>query len=106
MTLAATYSLVQPLTARPQAAGGGAQETPAHRKLVKAAQEFEGILISQLLGDFKEGLSSLGGDSALAGSDGLNSLAVQSLSEALARRGGLGIGQMLIHQLEPTLGRG
>jgi len=104
MTLGGTNPGLQTFASRPEAApAGGGAETPAHKKLVKAAQEFEGILISQLLGDFKEGLSPLGGDSSLAGSDTLNSLAIQTLSGALARRGGLGIGQMLIHQLEPSL---
>jgi len=81
-------------------------ETPAHRKLRKAAQDFEAILISQLLGDFKTGFSSLTGDAPLAGSDTLNSLALQAMSSALASRGGLGIGQMLVRQLEPSLNRG
>jgi len=81
-------------------------ETPAHKKLRKAAQDFEGILISQLLGDFKMGSSSLTGDAPLAGSDTLNSLAIQTLSTSLASRGGMGIGQMLVHQLEPSLNRG
>jgi Rod binding domain-containing protein len=107
MTLAAMNRGLQTVANRQvDTSAGGAPETPAHKKLVKAAQEFEGILISQLLGDFKVGLSSLSGDSPLAGSDALNSLAIQALSGALARRGGLGIGQMLVHQLEPSLNRG
>ena len=91
-----------PTDARTSAAAR--DETPAHRKLRKAAQEFEGILISQLLQDFH--FSSLGGDSPLAGSDTLNSLAVQTLSNSMAARGGFGIGQMLVRQLEPGLNRG
>ena len=93
---------------RRAAAGASASspETPAHRKLRKAAQDFEAILISQLLGDFKTGFSSLTGDAPLAGSDTLNSLALQAMSSALASRGGLGIGQMLVRQLEPSLNRG
>ncbi len=83
-----------------------APETPGHKKLRKAAQDFESILISQLWGDFKSGLSSLTGDAPLAGSDTLNSLAIQTLSSALASRGGLGIGRMLVHQLEPSLNGG
>ena len=97
----------QRLANRPEVtSAGGPAETPAHKKLRKAAQDFEGILISQLLGDFKEGSSSLTGDAPLAGSDTLNSLAIQTLSSALASRGGLGIGRMLVHQLEPSLNRG
>jgi len=106
MSVGATSAGLALPVRQPVAAASGAMETPAHKKLVKAAQEFEGILISQLLGDFKEGLSSLGGDSPMAGSETLNSLAIQMLSGSLANHGGLGIGQMLIHQLEPSLHRG
>jgi Rod binding domain-containing protein len=107
MTLTAMNSALQTSGHRPEATStGGGAETPAHNKLRKAAQDFEGILISQLLGDFKMGSSSLTGDTPLAGSDTLNSLAVQTLSTALASRGGLGIGQMLVHQLEPSLDQG
>ena len=88
------------------ASAGNSPETSAHKKLRKAAQEFEGILISQLWGEFKSSLSSIEGDTPMAGSDTLNSLAIQTLSNALARRGGLGIGKMLVHQLEPSLNRG
>ena len=47
------------------------------------------MLISQLLGEFNMGFSSLTGDTPLAGSETLNSLAIQTLSSAMARRGGL-----------------
>jgi Rod binding domain-containing protein len=105
MSLSATSS-GSPTLANRVASADGAPETPAHKKLVKATQEFEGILISKLMEDFKVGLSSLSGDSPLAGSDTLNSLAIQSLSTALARHGGLGIAQMIVHQLEPSLNWG
>lgn len=105
MTLAAMH-LGSPRLAGPGGAtpGGSATETPAYKKLVKAAQEFEGVLLSQLLGDFTQGLT-LGGDAELAGSDTLNSLAVQTLAGALARQGVLGIAQMAVHQLAPSLQR-
>ena len=107
MTFAAMNSGLQTLASHREVnSPGGSPETLAHKKLRKAAQDFEGILISQLLGDFKVGSSSLTGDAPLAGSDTLNSLAIQTLSTALASRGGLGIGQMLVHQLEPSLNRG
>ncbi|MGA3324669.1 MAG: hypothetical protein ABSF45_09355 [Terriglobia bacterium] len=107
MTLAAPHPALPTIANRPEvASAGSAPETPAHKKLRKAAQDFEGILISQLLEDFKVGSSSLTGDTPLAGSDTLNSVAIQTLSTALASRGGLGIGQMLVHQLEPSLNRG
>jgi Rod binding domain-containing protein len=107
MTLAPTNSELPPLSNRPQVASVSSQaESSAHKKLRKAAQDFEGILISQLLGEFNMGFSSLAGDAPLAGSETLNSLEIQTLSGAMAGRGGFGIGQMLVHQLEPSLNRG
>ena len=108
MTLNATHSGIQAFPNRQSgvATAGAQPETPAHKKLRKAAQDFESILISQLLGDFKMGSSSLMEGTPLAGSDTLNSLAIQTLSSAWASHGGLGIGQMLVHQLEPSLDRG
>ena len=78
-------------------------ETPEHRRLRKSAQEFESLLISKLLGDFASGLSSLPGDSPMGGSGTLNALAVETLSNAIARQGGFGIANMLVRQLEPNL---
>ena len=107
MTLAATNPGLQTLANRQEVTSAGRPpETLAHKKLRKAAQDFEGILISQLWEQFQMGFSSLAGETPLAGSETLNSLAIQTLSGALARRGGLGIGKMLVHQLEPSLNRG
>lgn len=92
---------------RPEVTPAGtpqAAETPTHRKLRKAAQDFESILISELLQNFHV-TGSWSGETPLAGSDTLNSLAIQTMSTALAQRGGLGIGRMLVHSLEPSLDR-
>jgi Rod binding domain-containing protein len=106
MTLAAISPGLQAVHNRQEIASAGSQpETSAHKKLRKAAQEFEGILIAQLLGEFNMGFSTLGGGTPMAGSDTLNSLAIQTLSGAMARRGGFGIGAMLVHQLDPSLDR-
>lgn len=99
-----THSMaVRSLTA---ASAGNLPESPAHKKLRKAAQDFEGILISEMWEKFNEGFTDFGGETPLAGSETMNSLAIQTLSSAIARSGGLGIGKMLVHQLEPTLDRG
>ena len=100
LALAANRSGVTP------AGGSQTPETAEHRKLRKAAEDFETILISELWEKFQSGISSLSGESQPAGSDTLNSLATQSLSSALAHRGGLGIAQMIVRQLEPTLNHG
>lgn len=102
MTLTAMNADIQDTTSRQQANAVGGLDTPDHKKLVKAAQQFEGILISQILGNFQKGLSSLDGDSSSPAPDTLNSLAIQTLSEALARNGGLGLGSMIVHQLDPS----
>jgi Rod binding domain-containing protein len=105
MTMNATQSAIQTLAnSQPGVAPASAHpETPAHKKLRKAAQDFEGILMSQLWEHLQTSFASFGGETPLAGSETLNSLAIQTLSTALASRGGLGIGRMLVHQLEPTL---
>jgi Rod binding domain-containing protein len=106
MVSGVNYGSMSPSTHENPPITANRPETPAHKKLTKAAEEFEGMLISQLLSGFSSGFSSLSGDTPLAGSDTLNSLAVQTLSTAMAGRGGFGIGKMLVHQLEPSLHRG
>jgi Rod binding domain-containing protein len=107
MMSAISDSMLSKIGGHEGAASVGTQpESLAHKKLRKAAQDFEGILISQLWGDAQPGFSSLTGDAPLAGTDTLNSLAIQTLSADLAKCGGLGIGRMLVHQLEPSLPQG
>jgi Rod binding domain-containing protein len=90
----------------PAARGHAGEETPAYRKLRKAAQDFEGLLIAELWDQSSTDYSSLPGETQTAGPDTLKSLAIQTMSVALAQRGGLGIARMLVRQLEPSLNRG
>ena len=85
---------------------GSQPESTVHKRLRKATEDFEGILIGQLWEHLQTSFASFGGETPLAGSDTLNSLAIQTLARALAGRGGLGIGRMLLRKLEPTLNRG
>jgi len=87
-------------------AAKGAPETPAHRKLQKAAQEFEGMLLAELWKESGSDISAPFGDSTSGESETMNSLAIETMSAALAQRGGLGIARMLVHQLEPGLQHG
>jgi Rod binding domain-containing protein len=98
-------AFLNPRGVTPAARNQAAEETLAHRKLRKAAQDFEGLLISELWDQSNLDFSSLPGETPTAGSDTLKSLAIQTLSTALAQRGGLGIAQMLVRQLEPSLNR-
>jgi Rod binding domain-containing protein len=106
MTTAPLRSAGIPLTSPASSTTASeAPESPAHRKLRKAAQDFESILISELWQDFQASVS-WSGETKMAGSDTLESLAIQTMSAALAQRGGLGIGRTLVHSLEPSLERG
>jgi Rod binding domain-containing protein len=78
-------------------------ETPEHRKLCKAAQDFEGVLLSTWWQQMQKSFPESSDTEREAGSDTFSSLAIQTMSSALAYRGGLGIARMLIRQLEPGL---
>ena len=99
-----------PVAANPRgvaaAAGSHPPETAAQRKLEKAAESFETMLISELWKGFQSGVSSLTGESRPAGSDTLNSMATQAMAAALAHRGALGIAKMIVRQLGPRLNHG
>jgi hypothetical protein len=73
------------------------------QKLKKAAQEFEGVLLSTWLEEMQK--SSLGSPDAgwEPGAETLRSLGTQAVALALAQRGGLGIARMIIHHFPPTL---
>jgi Rod binding domain-containing protein len=74
-------------------------DPPEVKKLKKAASEFEAMLLTKWWSSMKQ--SGLGGDddSMDPGHDTLDQLGMQAMSTAVASRGGLGIGAMLVHSL-------
>jgi Rod binding domain-containing protein len=71
---------------------------PAHQKIEKSAQEFEGMLLSALwksMGDDMK--SSLDEDST---NSSFTDMGLQAVGSAMARSGGVGIGRMLLQALE------
>ena len=62
---------------------------------IKAAQEFEALLLANLLRGMQQAWSAVPGESSDAGSDNLRDLATQSLASALAASGGLGIARLI-----------
>ena len=79
---------------RPVETGSGGGVHGLDPRLTKATQEFEGMLLSQLL--------KVGGDDDQSSEDGLNvgsesyeSLRNQAVATALANKGGIGIARML-----------
>lgn len=85
---------------------------PQHRKLADAAQQFEGMLLQELLKPMRE--HSFGsGDSDNSSSDDpdssgfadtLSSFGSESLATAISRAGGLGIAKQVIQQVEKQHG--
>ncbi len=83
-------------------AAGTGEATPQPR-LVRAAHEFEGMMMKELLAPMTKGdaLTGDGGGADLdAGSGGaLGEFASEELAQAVSARGGFGIANMIIHQL-------
>lgn len=73
------------------------------QKLKKAAQEFEGVLLSSWLEEMQKNSLDSSDTGQEAGAETLRSLGTQAVALALAQRGGLGIAQMIVHHFSPTL---
>jgi len=67
------------------------------------------LLVSELWQDMVKGLDDLTeGDSAGlgAGFDALEGVGFEAMATSMASAGGLGLGRMIYHSLEPALSRG
>jgi Rod binding domain-containing protein len=73
------------------------------QKLTKAAQEFEGVLISSWLDEAQKSSLDPSGEGQDAGSETMRGLGNQAVALALARRGGLGIAHLIVRHFAPTL---
>jgi len=77
---------------------------PKPKNLKDAAEQFEAMLLQQMLRSTRESMESESGDS---GGSAMREFAEQNLSQLLARNGGLGVGSMIArglaeHQTIPT----
>jgi peptidoglycan hydrolase FlgJ len=89
----------------PLATIGRSASTPDHRKLTDAAQQFEGMLLQEMLKPMREhGFAQQDSDdpsgSDCGGSDTLSSFGTEAMSTAIARGGGLGIAKRIVTQVE------
>ncbi|MGA2097386.1 MAG: hypothetical protein ABSH39_13880 [Candidatus Acidiferrum sp.] len=78
--------------------------TPAGRRLRKAAADFEGMLISSLWKSMKSTFADED-DSADPAHDTIDDLGIQTMSNAVAKAGGFGLGNLLLKHLEPMLAK-
>jgi len=77
----------------------GKKDTP--EKVLDAAQQFEALLLAQMLRTIREsGKGWLGGDDS-ATADTATEFAEQQFAVVLARQGGLGLAQLISRGLEP-----
>jgi Rod binding domain-containing protein len=86
-------------TAATSGAASALGDSPDVKKLKKAASDFEAMLLAKWWSSMKE--SGFGGDDDQSdpGHDTLDSMGIQAMSTAVASRGGLGIGAMLVRSL-------
>jgi Rod binding domain-containing protein len=84
-----------------EAAGSGPVAAPEPR-LVRAAHEFEGQMMKELLQPLLAGGGVAGEDDASGANATLGELGAESLGQALSRQGGLGIADRIVHQLSQS----
>jgi Rod binding domain-containing protein len=86
-------SLADTTLAQPDAAS-------RHAKLTHAAQQFEALMLGELLKPLSKS-SAIGEEDEDAGSNGtLQSFGVEAMAGALARSGALGFADRIVHSLE------
>lgn len=68
-------------------------------KLLHAAQQFEALLLNDLLGPVEKAFSSIPGKQDETGSDNYQYLATQALAAHIAAGGGIGIAAKIVHNL-------
>ncbi len=75
-------------------------EAQRRAKLTDAAQQFEAMMLQQMLKPMKEGEDSWGGEESDSGSDTLSSFGTEAFAKAISERGGFGIAKQVISQVE------
>ncbi len=69
------------------------------KKLLHVAEQFETVLLNDLLGPLEKTFSSLPGEKDSPGSSDYSYLGTQALASALAASGGFGIAAMIVRNL-------
>jgi Rod binding domain-containing protein len=78
-------------------------DSPRAKKLRKATQEFESILVTSW---WEEMEKSFGGtEQHEPGFEAFHDMGLRAMTLAMAKAGGFGIARTLFHQLQPALGR-
>ena len=79
--------------------------SPQQAKLQRVSEEFEALLLNQLLKSMRSAESMIAGDKEESpGSDLHREMMDEQLARSMARSGGLGLAKMLEQQLQQRLG--
>jgi Rod binding domain-containing protein len=79
------------------------QNSPAEKKLRKAAGEFESLLLSNLWKSMKSSFADSDDDSTDPAHDTLENMGIDAMSGAVGKAGGLGLGKLILKHLEPLI---
>jgi len=79
--------------------GATAQPTPERARILKAAQEFEAMLLATLLNSFQKSMVSLPGGDSDGASESYGQFGVESMAAGISAAGGLGIARLLTSKL-------
>ena len=84
-------------------------EVQKQAKLVDTAQQFEGMLLQEMLKPMRGGKDSWGGDDSAdsdSASDSIKSFGTEALAKAISKGGGFGIAKQVIAQVKLEHQRG
>jgi Rod binding domain-containing protein len=87
------------ITAASQSSSAGGQNP---QKILRAAHEFEALLLANALGGLEHAFTQISGDTPMAGSEAYQSLGMQAVATVIANHGGIGIGDMVARSLART----
>ena len=69
--------------------------TPSTGRILKAARDFESVLLNSLLHSMQETFSGVSGENKEVGSDDYSDIGTEALAAGLSASGGLGIARMI-----------
>ena len=69
------------------------------RKVIKAARDFEAVLLTSLFGSLEKTFTAIGAKSTDPGSNNYQYMGAQALGSGLAASGGIGIATMIVRNL-------
>src|SRR5215470_6278699 len=75
-------------------------QPPANAKAVKAAKDFEAVLLSAVFGELQTWFTNLPGKAVSNSTKAYDGIAMQALASGLSRGGGIGLGSFVSRWLE------